>query len=115
MQFINETISNLGALAPYACILLFLLASLLVVWRLEVLSGQTMFGQAVSAQLSTESTAVNRGLLRTEDDPGHLALLAGAEQDFLGAYRHWKDGVTCGVTAGSIPIQTCSSPPRRPS
>ena len=49
--------------------------------------GQTMFGPSLSAQLATESTAVNRGLLRTEDDPGHLALLAGAEQDFLGAYR----------------------------
>lgn len=44
MQFINESISSLGALAPYACILLFLLASLLVVWRLEVLSGQGVEG-----------------------------------------------------------------------
>lgn len=49
--------------------------------------GQTMFGPVLSAQLSAESTAVNRGLLRTADDPGHLALLSGAEQDFLGAYR----------------------------
>ena len=49
--------------------------------------GQTIFGPSLSAQLATESTAVNRGLLRTEDDPGHLALLAGTEQDFLGAYR----------------------------
>lgn len=44
MQSINESISNLGALAPYACIILFLLASLLVVWRLEVLSGQGVEG-----------------------------------------------------------------------
>jgi hypothetical protein len=49
--------------------------------------GQTIFGPALSAQLAAESTAVNRGLPGTEDDPGHLALLAGAEQDFLGAYR----------------------------
>src|SRR5210317_834226 len=44
MQFINESISNLGTLAPYACIMLFLLASLLIVWRLEVLSGQGVEG-----------------------------------------------------------------------
>ena len=49
--------------------------------------GQAIFGPALSAQLAAESTAVNRGLLRTEADPGHLALLAGAQQDFLGAYR----------------------------
>lgn len=44
MQFINDSISNLGAFAPLACILIFLLASLLVVWRLEVLSGQGIEG-----------------------------------------------------------------------
>ncbi|HSR87628.1 MAG TPA: hypothetical protein VLL07_01635, partial [Pontiella sp.] len=49
--------------------------------------GQAIFGPTLSAQLATESTAVNRGLPRTADDPGHFALLAGTEQDFLGAYR----------------------------
>ena len=49
--------------------------------------GQTVFGDALSTRLQTLTTVVNRGLLRTSDDPGHLALLAGAQQDFLGAYR----------------------------
>jgi hypothetical protein len=50
-------------------------------------TGQAMFGPALSAQLQGMSSSVNRGLLRTSDDPGHIALLAGAQQDFLGAYR----------------------------
>lgn len=44
MEMIHESISILGAFAPFACIALFLLASLLVVWRLEVLSGQGVEG-----------------------------------------------------------------------
>jgi cation:H+ antiporter len=44
MQVIHETISSLGPFAPCACIGLFLLANLLVVWRLEVLSGQGVEG-----------------------------------------------------------------------
>ncbi|VGO19276.1 sodium:calcium symporter [Pontiella sulfatireligans] len=44
MELVHEIISSLGAFAPYACIALFLLASLLVVWRLEVLSGQGVEG-----------------------------------------------------------------------
>jgi cation:H+ antiporter len=44
MELIRETISSLGVFAPYTCILLFMLASLLVVWRLEVLSGQGVEG-----------------------------------------------------------------------
>ena len=44
MQFFHQTISSLGAFAPYVCIALFLLASLLVVWRLEVLSGHGVEG-----------------------------------------------------------------------
>ncbi|MDH3982289.1 MAG: hypothetical protein OES84_05235 [Kiritimatiellaceae bacterium] len=44
MELIHETISNLGAFAPYVSILLFLLANLLVVWRLEVLSEQGVEG-----------------------------------------------------------------------
>jgi len=44
MELIHETISSLGAFAPYVCVALFLLASLLVVWRLEVLSGQGVEG-----------------------------------------------------------------------
>lgn len=44
MSLINETITNLGSFAPCACVVLFLVASLLVVWRLEVLSGQGVEG-----------------------------------------------------------------------
>lgn len=44
MDFTYDAIAALGAFAPYACILLFLLASFLVVWRLEVLSGQGVEG-----------------------------------------------------------------------
>ncbi|MBN2162864.1 MAG: hypothetical protein JXR25_09975 [Pontiellaceae bacterium] len=44
MSQLYELISSLGAFAPYVCILLFLLASLLVVWRLEVLAGQGVEG-----------------------------------------------------------------------
>jgi len=44
MNVVREIISSLGMFAPYACVLLFLLASLLVVWRLEVLSGQGVEG-----------------------------------------------------------------------
>lgn len=50
-------------------------------------AGQAMFGPALSAQLQGLASSVNRGLLRTSDDPGHLAVLAGAQQDFMGAYR----------------------------
>ncbi len=50
-------------------------------------TGQTMFGPVLSAQLQGMASTVNRGLLRASDDPGHIALLAGAQQDFLGAYR----------------------------
>lgn len=44
MEQIYGAISTLGAFAPITCIFLFLLASLLVVWRLEVLAGQGVEG-----------------------------------------------------------------------
>ena len=44
MDLINNFISSLGSFAPYACIFLFLGASLFVVWRLEALSGQGVEG-----------------------------------------------------------------------
>ena len=44
MEMIHEAIASLGPLAPHACVLIFLLASLLVVWRLEVLSGKGVEG-----------------------------------------------------------------------
>ena len=49
--------------------------------------GHAVFGPALSARLAGLSAAVNRGLTRSDPDPGHLALLAGATQDFLGCYR----------------------------
>ncbi len=54
--------------------------------------GQTVLGGAVT-RVQGLTSMVNRGLLRTSDDPGHLTLLAGAQQDFLGAYR--LDGWGC--------------------
>lgn len=49
--------------------------------------GQTVLGAELASRLQGLASTVNRGLLRTADDPGHHALLAGAQQDFLGAYR----------------------------
>ncbi|MBC8206711.1 MAG: sodium:calcium symporter [Kiritimatiellales bacterium] len=44
MDYINDLITIAGWGAPFICVLLFLLASLLVVWRLEVLSGKGVEG-----------------------------------------------------------------------
>ncbi len=55
--------------------------------------GQIVFGTDLAGHLQGLTTIVNRGLPRTADDPGHHALLAGAQQDFLGAYR--LDGWGC--------------------
>jgi hypothetical protein len=49
--------------------------------------GAEVLGPELSARLGALSSAVNRGLPRGSDDPGHLALVAGARQDFIGAYR----------------------------
>jgi cation:H+ antiporter len=44
MQPLHATISSLGSFAPALCLVLFILASLLVVWRLETLSAQGVEG-----------------------------------------------------------------------
>ena len=49
--------------------------------------GLELLGSALSAALQGRTSTVNRGLPRTADAPGHLTLLAGVQQDFLGAYR----------------------------
>ena len=49
--------------------------------------GETFFGPQLSSQLQGMTSTVNRGLLRSDGDPGHVALLAGSEADFVGAYR----------------------------
>lgn len=50
-------------------------------------AGREWFGEKLAAKLAGTPTPVNRGGLRSTDDPGHLTLLAGAEQDFLFGYR----------------------------
>jgi len=49
--------------------------------------GLELLGSTLGASLQGKRSAVNRGLPRTADAPAHLTLLAGAQQDFLGAYR----------------------------
>jgi hypothetical protein len=49
--------------------------------------GRGLLGDALADQLNGLTSSVDRGLPRTADDPGHLAVLAGAEADFLGGYR----------------------------
>ncbi|MFN2167905.1 MAG: sodium:calcium symporter [Anaerolineae bacterium] len=44
VQYLHDAISTLGPWAPHACLALFLAASLLVVWRLEVLSSRGVEG-----------------------------------------------------------------------
>ena len=44
MDAIHHAIASLGSWGPAVCIMLFLLANLLVVWRLEVLAGQGVEG-----------------------------------------------------------------------
>jgi hypothetical protein len=41
----------------------------------------------VRARVEKAASAVNRGLPRSNDDPGHVTLVAGADQDFIGGYR----------------------------
>jgi hypothetical protein len=49
--------------------------------------GAELLGSALAIALADQRSAVNRWLPRTADAPSHLTLLAGAQQDFLGAYR----------------------------
>jgi hypothetical protein len=49
--------------------------------------GQELLGSRLSAGLAGKTSTVNRSLPGTADAPSHLTLLAGAQQDFLGAYR----------------------------
>ncbi|MBM3147895.1 MAG: hypothetical protein FJ000_08410 [Actinobacteria bacterium] len=50
-------------------------------------TGRTVLGAELAARVEATSSSVNRGLPRGSDDPGHVALVAGARQDFIGAYR----------------------------
>jgi hypothetical protein len=49
--------------------------------------GRTVLGDDLAKRIEALQSTVNRGLLRGQDDPGHLTLVAGARQDFIGAYR----------------------------
>ena len=49
--------------------------------------GLELLGGTLSAALQGKTSTVNRGLPRSADAPSHITLLAGAQQDFLGAYR----------------------------
>lgn len=50
-------------------------------------TGQQWLGETLSAQVAQTSSATNRGLTRGNDDPGHVTLVAGQQEDFIGGYR----------------------------
>jgi hypothetical protein len=50
-------------------------------------AGKLALGEELSRRIEALQSSVNRGLSRGSDDPGHIALVAGAKQDFIGAYR----------------------------
>lgn len=49
--------------------------------------GRAWLGDALSVRVSQSTSVVNRGLPRTSQDPGHVTLVAGPEDDFIGGYR----------------------------
>jgi hypothetical protein len=49
--------------------------------------GQQWLGADLSARVAAAASTVNRGLPRTDQDPGHVALVAGERDDFIGGYR----------------------------
>jgi len=49
--------------------------------------GRAWLGDKLSARVASLSSAVNRGPVRGSHDPGHVTLVAGARQDFVGGYR----------------------------
>jgi hypothetical protein len=57
----------------------------------EVLSvtaeGQAWLGKDLIDRIAASASTVNRALERGNQDPGHVTLVAGRDQDFIGAYR----------------------------
>lgn len=49
--------------------------------------GRAWLGKEVSDRIAGSASTVNRALLRGNEDPGHITLVTGREQDFVGAYR----------------------------
>lgn len=50
-------------------------------------AGREILGPRLSARVEGLASSVNRGLPRGADDPGHITLVGGSRQDFIGLYR----------------------------
>ncbi|NQT52680.1 hypothetical protein HQ576_11540, partial [bacterium] len=50
-------------------------------------AGRAWLRGALADRIGRLSSAVNRGLVRGSHDPGHVTLVAGSTQDFIGGYR----------------------------
>lgn len=49
--------------------------------------GREILGDALADQIEERRSSVNRGLPRTKEDPGHVAIVGGKRADFIGGYR----------------------------
>lgn len=49
--------------------------------------GRAWLGEALASRVDQSVSTVNRGAPRGTEDPGHLTLVAGEEQDFIAGYR----------------------------
>ena len=49
--------------------------------------GRQWLGKKLADRVGRSMSTVNRGLARGRHDPGHVALVAGRRQDFIGGYR----------------------------
>ncbi len=50
-------------------------------------TGRAWLGDELAQQIESRLSPVNRGLSRGAGDPGHIALVAGSEADYIGGYR----------------------------
>lgn len=50
-------------------------------------TGRRWLGEALAARIELLASPVNRGAPRGNEDPGHVALVAGAGADFIAGYR----------------------------
>jgi hypothetical protein len=49
--------------------------------------GRAWLGPDLCGRIAASASTVNRALVRGHDDPGHITLVTGQDQDFIGAYR----------------------------
>ncbi|HEX8236756.1 MAG TPA: hypothetical protein VF600_12430 [Abditibacteriaceae bacterium] len=49
--------------------------------------GREWLGNELSTRIESATSVVNRSLARGSDDPGHVTLVMGDNQDFIGGYR----------------------------